>query len=460
MRSLSDYTAWCRRNRFGEDLEKSCDELDREWLAFAAESARTSARWRVERDPGKLLLSVCSGEVPADELARPRWRELAQRIQSAALLGPERRALSVLVEVALRRTRVLLGEGRFGDRSYPFLAGLIALSRRKRDWLRAPEEWRPSTHNASRQFGSLVRHLVARYPVPSFLDAAWLRSDADAEHYRDWFVRAGTGMSLSDCASPLPLTKRILHHFLRAPDHYAIEQALRWGQIHALGGDARLVEAIAATRLGTSFEHEAFWSTVIRFFVQHPEYERSQVGPAIDYLQHQRFEPQPAANFDAPWAAVQPNLSMQGRSPDALLRQVERWHRELARAGHRGRGISWASSGISPLAWTTGSGETRQISRTRELLSSAALSAEGRLMRHCVATYARVCAAGGSSIWALELHSRDGIHKRQTVEVSHGVIVQTRGRFNALPTPKDLATLRVWAAQAGLRLASHVSAAT
>jgi hypothetical protein len=47
--------------------------------------------------------------------------------------------------------------------------------------------------------------------------------------------------------------------------------------------------------------------------------------------------------------------------------------------------------------------------------------------------------------------------KRQTVEVnSHRVIVQCRGKFNALPTPQEVEMLQRWATeqrlQASLRL--------
>jgi hypothetical protein len=84
---------------------------------------------------------------------------------------------------------------------------------------------------------------------------------------------------------------------------------------------------------------------------------------------------------------------------------------------------------------------------------------EGRRMRHCVATYAEVCAAGECSIWAMELHRPGGLEKRQTVEIDrHGVIVQSRGRQNRLPNQGEFDVLRQWSRDAGLSIGPYVYA--
>jgi hypothetical protein len=93
-----------------------------------------------------------------------------------------------------------------------------------------------------------------------------------------------------------------------------------------------------------------------------------------------------------------------------------------------------------------------------ELLSTSALVTEGRKMNHCVATYARSCAQGRCSIWALEMESVEGKRKVLTVEVNSAarLICQARGKCNVLPGEKQRAVLRRWAVQAGLRLADFV----
>jgi hypothetical protein len=90
----------------------------------------------------------------------------------------------------------------------------------------------------------------------------------------------------------------------------------------------------------------------------------------------------------------------------------------------------------------------------RELLSTRDLVAEGRKMKHCVASYAHSCAQRRCSIWTLEMDSAAGAAKVLTVEVMNStrVIVQARGKCNALPSDKVRGVLRRWADQAGLVL--------
>jgi hypothetical protein len=457
--SATDYVEWCRARGFGTDLRKSWAELEKEWCAYGRELARARRRCQVDRDPEKLLAGVCCGTVAARDIARPRWRALAERIERAELTDPAREALRAVVEIVCRRGNLLLAEGRFGDRLLPFVDGLLSLAQHHELWIREPRDWRPRSHNARRQFTSLVRHLVAKYPVPGFLDAAWLRDDDDALRYRDWFVMIGKGRNIRDAWSPVPLTTRIVHHMLRAPETYAVEHALRWGQVHAFGGHERLLQAVVGTRLGRSFENEDFWITVIRWFVAHPEVLPRHFGPVVDYLQHQRFESEEV--FVAPGQREtrppqRPNLSMKSRKSHALMREVERWHRSLSRS-ISGKGLFWERCGIGELVLETGKrGKNLQIWRIRELLSSHELRHEGAVMHHCVATYARICTSQACSVWTLEVESYEGVQKRATVEVRSGdLVTQCRGKCNKDPSAKEREMIRRWATQEGLAIAKY-----
>jgi hypothetical protein len=124
------------------------------------------------------------------------------------------------------------------------------------------------------------------------------------------------------------------HYFLQAPADLTVEAGLRWGQIHALGGSERLVRAVIGTRPGTDFQNEEFWVTVLQFFIANPMLDSAHVGPIIDYIHQQRFVAQDV--FVAPGVVerrgpAQPNFTMRGRTPASLLRQVEAWHRTLAK---------------------------------------------------------------------------------------------------------------------------------
>ena len=458
---VDEYLGWCRGHGFEPSTDKGWAQIATEARAHAQDLERRRLRERVSRDPRRLIELVFSGELRADDARASEWHAVVERLQAPSGSDAGRHSLKQLLQKVAEEADFLGESATFGDHAYPYVDGLIALHKRRSQWIRPLEDWRPASHNRGKQFSSLARHLLARYPVPVFMDAAWLRNDADADRFRDWFVLIGSGESARHGRAPIAVTKRMAHAFLQAPAHYSIEAALRWGQVHALGGDARLTEALVATQLGRTFEHDDFWVTVIRFFVANPLLDRCHVGPIVDYLQHQRFEARVV--FVAPGVRErqqppQPNLSMHGRTADALLRQVERWHADLGRGRGAGR-MEWETSGIAGFELETGTRgrKSGKVWRIRELLTAAELTAEGRAMRHCVASYAGSCASGRCSIWAMEVESHDGLEKRQTIEVNRQrVIVQCRGRFNALPTPQDIEVLRRWATAERLMISGHV----
>jgi hypothetical protein len=140
--------------------------------------------------------------------------------------------------------------------------------------------------------------------------------------------------NIRNAETPVPLTKMIAHHMVLAPDDSSMEGAIRWGQVHALGGDHRLVEAIRGTRLATNFSDDEFWLSVFRFFIDNPLLDRQHVGPIIDCLYNQKFESRNILEADnrlVTLPPVQPNLTMRGRSAEALLTQMEQWHRALSK---------------------------------------------------------------------------------------------------------------------------------
>jgi hypothetical protein len=185
------------------------------------------------------------------------------------------------------------------------------------------------------------------------------------------------------------------------------------------------------------------------------------VGPIIDYIRQQRFDSQDV--FVAPGVVerrgpTQPNFTMKGRTPVSLLRQVASWHRMLAKTEQPK--VDWPRSGIDAFEFVEGAerGGNLKIWTITELLSTMALVAEGRKMKHCVATYARSCANGACSIWTLEVETFEGRSKLLTIEVRTDtkMICQVRGKCNALAAEKHRGILRRWAEQAGLQLASYV----
>jgi hypothetical protein len=339
------------------------------------------------------------------------------------------------------------------------VGGLLALASHGRDWVREVEAWKPAGGSSVSWFSSLTRHLLAAYPVPTFMSQVWLKGhDAEARRQQGWFTHVGLGRNIRKADLPLAYTKMMAHHFLQAPDHFTVEEALRWGQVRGLGGSRELALAVAATRLGGSFESEDFWITVVHFLVNEKELDPAQVALVVDYVHNQRFVPneefvddEDATNLQPP----RPNLSMKGRTLRSLLRQVAEWHdrSKRTRTFHSPR---WKPSGIGGFRYVERPDSAGLRCWTiRELTCAEELRREGDAMRHCVASYAGACARGETSIWSMTFKNDERQFRVMTIEVNPAdrTIRQARRRGNASPSAKVVAVMKPWAAQEGLKLA-------
>jgi hypothetical protein len=349
------------------------------------------------------------------------------------------------------------------------LDALIMLAFRSDQWIRPIEEWPMPEGDALDQIGSLARHLLTRYFVPKFLDAAWFEGfTLDSLRHQDWFVHIGMGGNIRRAELPLRLTERAAHWFLQAPADSSIVGALRYGQVRGMGGDSHLAAAAAESAMRQILPDEPFWESVLHFFVNHPAMGLSQIGPVVDYLYAQKFgsgEPAGAiadALFDD---APEPGLTMKGRTVPALLRRIDEWHERLAREMKRPKSV-WEPSGITPLC--VEQPDSYKVPHqwvVRELLNSRELMEEGREQRHCVFSYGANCLNGSCSIWSLRVRSRSDARFRRlfTIEVNNArrAIVQVRGRCNksvgALARGERMRTaaemLRRWAREARLSIA-------
>lgn len=459
LESVEDYLRWCVDNGFKSSIEKTSRDCQEERRASKSQEAWAREVGRIHRNPKKFIERACAGELDADAIRRPVWAHICRRINSSNKGQDSRNSLRDLLIKIVDEADFLTEGVTFGNRTYHYIDAIVRLNSRRGQWIRSLESWRASTHNMRRQFSSLLRHLFARYSVPIFMDSAWFRNDKGSYKLRDWFIHIGSGNNIRTAKTPIPITKRMAHHFSDAPDDYTIENALRWGQVHSMGGDRRLTESLLGTRIGSSFENDNFWLTVVRFFISHPLLDRSHVGPVIDFLSYHKFEVQEVAV--GPGVVEQhpppnPNLTMRGRTPDSLLRQVSDWHTQLGRSVPAER-VYFKRSGLNGFELKTGK-DKKQIWQIRELLSGKELVDEGKAMHHCVATYASSCASGHCSIWAMELETPRGLEKHQTVEVNrHGVIVECRGKFNRLPTTREYEVLSKWAHEEGLTISRYVS---
>jgi hypothetical protein len=262
---------------------------------------------------------------------------------------------------------------------------------------------------------------------------------------------------------PIKLTKKMAHHFLKAPVDYNVSEALRWSQIHGLGGDERLVQIINATDLGREFRNEDFWQTVIQFFVNNPMLDQDKIQPIIDYIKHQKFETQQVYLGEGRYQTQpppRPNFSMKGRTVEAIIRETEEWHDRVNRITRRGRRElpqTWPPIPVGSFEFKEGQKENKRTYRIVQLCSNEELNQEGRAMKHCVSSYVQSCASGRCSIWSLNIEDAIGqIEKLVTIELRNKTVVQVRGKNNRAPEKKEIQIMQRWMTKENLEISRWI----
>ena len=272
--STKEYKEWCRQHGFSSHLYKGSQQQQRERLVVARLIA-TAKLAESSKKPNfsKIIADAFTGSLRPVESRSP-WLSTIWRVSETA--SKDRHVKAKLLDLLLHvqsRTEFLDTATALPQLGHwlgnTWIDGLLALAHSWRLWQRPIEEWTPRTHNTRRQFASLARHLLAEYPVPTFMDAVWFMGVGEAAIQRQrWFSHIGMGNNIRTTDTPIPLTKRMAHYFMQAPGDCTVGQALRWGQVLGLGGSSRLARTIMASRLGEHFGDDDFWITVIRFFIE------------------------------------------------------------------------------------------------------------------------------------------------------------------------------------------------
>ncbi|HEY4242715.1 MAG TPA: PcfJ domain-containing protein [Kofleriaceae bacterium] len=309
-------------------------------------------------------------------------------------------------------------------RSVALVQALASLARYEP--IRDPESWAGATGHPLGVTASLASHLYGQYPVPRFLASVWFGAD-DARHR--WYLEHARGRPFRRLPLPIAMSRQMEHLFLRSPDPMSASHALRRAEILGLGGSPALVDAILQTRLGDHFDAPERWRAALLWFASR-DVPLAQVAPIVDFLE------------------ANPTVDPTGRTVARVLHLMHEWHVALVRS--RWAITRWAASRWTGFAIGVKGGEWTFV----ELLDSHALRQEGREMRHCVASYARSCVRGDSSIWSLRFRRRDQDEARPvlTVEVypRTGSVAQIRGKANALPADAPLDLVLAWAIRNGL----------
>jgi len=438
-------------------------------LAQKDRFTETMINYRKNRNVDEFIEFIWSGGKPdhylSDKLTHIRNLYDALKNSYKAVVGPGRNdekksflqsAKDLVLILEKRRCRFF---DRPGAEAGEYRSALIALLEHREQWANQPETWEPGTKNAGRQFAALLRHLLAKYEIPVFMDEAWIQRD---ELRIGWWIHVAQGGNIRTAKElPTPLTKMMAHHMMQAPSHYSIDAAIRWGQIHALEGNERIVKGLLDSRLCTmgDFVHDEFWITVFRWLIANPMLDPAQYAPIVDYIYNQKYVTPIGAN-----GPVQPGFTIKDRQANTLLKLVEDWHERLKREGRvrerQHNSTSWEHNPkISDYQLITGPENKQTVYQIVQLLTSKDLYSEGARLSHCVGSYAWSCAAGRTSIWS----TRRLAHPQSTtydllgtieVENASNRIVQFRAKNNDKPSEQAFKLINQWAGINKLSLSS------
>lgn len=310
-------------------------------------------------------------------------------------------------------------------------------------WLREPEDWRPRREDDARaQWAHLLRHLLARYEVPGFLDSAWLIPGSLLHFERDCWCALGFGRSLREVNGfPRSISNRVLHQALVGNEGKSLAEAVWKAQLRQVRASPVLHAAVMSSRVPLELHHHGLWLRLVARFTGAGEAAASHFAILADSL----------VTVDAHRGPEQVERLM-ALPLDDLIRHCNRFVSELLSSnGHlltaeqvRAAAEKAQLSKMVASTWTPllggeslRAGHVTTPWRIDELCSLTSLKQEGLAMSHCVAGYARRCKEGSSAIFSLRHCETDAAGATRavsyaTIEVhpSTRKIVQIRASRN------------------------------
>jgi hypothetical protein len=365
--------------------------------------------------------------------------------------------LRILAPLELR-TEVLSDERSFPKEVIP---QVLRMARYHRHWIRAPEDWAPDLQEAPAvQMRALIAHLFDRYPPPAFWYSAWNQPGPLPLAERDWYCHVVQGGNIRKAPGMnVRLSKAAAHEMMGAPDYLRVRQALRYGQLRALGVDQHLGE-ILRSPIATDFCNDALWMPFFSMISGRADLDRDHLHLVIDYLRMEIKEHHPKLP------------TLKGRKLGDLVRAASRCayglvklarrygydfdERDMLKPGMRRKvmallELTWEPmKGIRPFEHQRG--EDRW--RIEELCSQQDLYQEGQELHHCVSSYGLDCRDGTSAIFSLRLWRTEfeAWDPYVTFEVSRSLrrVTEIRAVCNKEPCKVELRIIRQWAEANGV----------
>lgn len=342
------------------------------------------------------------------------------------------------------------------------IPAIIRLGAYEHQWVRRPEDWQPkSGEDAYAQWADFLRHVLARYPVPRFLDSAW-QSKGTLDHLeRDCWCALGYGRSLRQVKGfPSSVSNRVLHLALTQERGENLAGAIWQAQLQVLNVSPTLAKAVMASRVSKELFRHAIWTRLVAKFASGTDRDTADFPCAVCVLASLESQERPD-QIENLLRLPLPTLIRHCMKYVSSLLQVngQLFTEEQARKAARKAELSRLSAARwSPMlgSETLGNRNSKNHSsspwRMEELCSLDDLKKEGHEMRHCVAGYARRCRQGSSAIFSLRHCKPDAegnvvARSLATIEVHPGTqkIVQIRAWRNRAANNTCMNMIRAWA---------------
>ena len=307
------------------------------------------------------------------------------------------------------------------------IQAVINMFRFQNYWEKDVLTWKPESKRRAEQLKELAFYLFCKYEVPEFMYKSFYeRSNV---LFIKWFIHLGSGKKARELEDmPIAFTQKMAHYFLQAPSNFNIPEALRWAQVKGLMGDDKLAKRLAYSWLGTKqYENEDFWESFIRILVNAGMFDQDGLTELIDYVRQTK--------------ALNEDYSLKGRTLRSLFRQSEEWHNHQIEI--RGAQI-WKLSGLKGYDKK----REQELITMEELTGSKLLLDEGRIMKHCVASYVQKCVSEKTAIFSMRKYTAGLLYEvMATIEVdlSWKRVVQAKARLNRKISDEAMKHLERWA---------------
>jgi hypothetical protein len=270
---------------------------------------------------------------------------------------------------------------------------------------------------------------------------------------KNWLVYVLKGNNLRTCPDlPFKLTKKCFHIFNQLYNGFLTKEELF--QIQKVNSSATTALIYSQLRANDVSHHVAievlrkniqdqpanieFWFST--FSLLHNQgLKASQVNIIYDYIDYRFLH-------------RNEKLNLKGRSMENLVTEINDWHNELAVKKFRKKydDVKFEMASIND--YTYEKSENKFI--IKQLSSGYELFMEGKLLRHCVFSYLRLCITNKCKIFSLRKVDGNSVETPLvTIELRGNAINQVRGHYNRLYNLDEIKIIQLWAAAENLKIA-------